>query len=130
MLVFCLFISNKKVCCIIVVCFVDVRDLQQFGEAMAMLEADVRGDAEAIMQILSRRHRIITDDESNAPDVPDTPPIAPPSAAGSQSQEPQGQSSSQGQSTEQGEGQSQGQEESPMETDKPGKDQEPSTCLN
>ena len=101
---------------------------------MAMLEADVRGDAEAIMQILSRRHRILTDnDDSNAPDVPDTPPVAPAAAVG-QGQEPQGESSNQGQTSEQGEGQSssqgegqsssegqsQGQEESPMETDKPG----------
>ena len=101
---------------------------------MAMLEADVRGDAEAIMQILSRRHRILTDnDDSNAPDVPDTPPVVPAAAVG-QGQEPQGESSNQGQTSEQGEGQSssqgegqsssegqsQDQEESPMETDKPG----------
>lgn len=113
--------------------FVDVRDLQQFGEAMAMLEADVRGDAEAIMQILSRRHRILTDnDDSNAPDVPDTPPVVPPAIG--QGQEPQGQSSNHGQTSEQSEGQSSSQgegqvssegqsldlEESPMETDKPG----------
>ena len=104
---------------------------------MAMLEADVRGDAEAIMQILSRRHRIMTvNDDSNAPDVPDTPPVAPAAVGqgqeqssnqGQNSEQGEGQISSQaegqsseGQSSSQAEGQSDGQQETPMETDKPG----------
>ena len=78
---------------------------------MAMLEAD----AEAIMQLVSRRHRTVTNnDESNSPDLPDTPPVIHGSAGTAQ-----GQSSSEGQG--QSEGAAGSQQESPMETDKPGK---------
>ena len=91
----------------------DARDLQQIGEAMAMLEAD----AEAIMQFVSRRHRALANnDESNSPDLPDTPPVH--GAVG----QTQGQSSNESQG--QSEAATGSQQETPMETDKPGQ------CLN
>ena len=81
---------------------------------MAMLEAD----AEAIMQLVSRRHRAVANnEESNSPDLPDTPPVIH-GAAG----QAQGQSSSEGQG--QSEGAAGSQQESPMETDKPGKNRD------
>ena len=102
---------------------IDPRDLQQIGEAMALLEAD----ADAIMQFVSRRHRALANnDDSNSPDLPDTPPVhaAVGQAQSQSSSEGQGQNSVQGQGQSSSQGQNEGaadyQQETPMETDKPG----------